>query len=368
MSRLELRKIGKTFGDVRALDAVDLDINPGEILGLTGPSGAGKTTTCRVVAGIESPTEGRVVIDDQVVNTQSPQQRGVSFMFESYALYPHFTVFDNITFPLRAPGQKGRYSADELRRRVSEMANLVEIAGLEGRFPSELSGGQKQRVALCRALIQEPAAYLLDEPISHLDAKLRHKLRGEIRRRQVQLSVPTVWTSPDALEALSVSDRVAVMVHGRIHQVSSPREVYLHPATLDVARLVGDPATNLLSGQIETEGGRMVFRHPALRLPLEESFRQKLQANGDGRDIILGVRPTEIGILEGAPAEEGQQGEVYVYEPFGKYGILSVRLGEDIIKVKTPKQRDFRVGEKVNLDFGQAELLAFDPERGRAIV
>jgi len=368
VGRLELKGIEKRFGELQALDAIDLEIPPGEILGLTGPSGAGKTTTCRIIAGIESPTAGEVRLADRGVNALTPQERGVAFMFESYALYPHFSVLDNILFPLRAPGQEGRYSSEEIERRVFELMRLVEIEGLERRLPSELSGGQKQRVALCRALVQEPTAYLLDEPIAHLDAKLRHKLRGEIRRRQIQLDVPTVWTSPDALEALSVSDRVAVLVKGRVQQIGAPKEVYHRPASVEVARLVGDPAMNLLTGRLEREEGKLIFRHPAVCISVDDPLRRKLETNGRRDRIVLAIRPTEIGVLEADGGGEGHRGEVHVYEPFGKYGILCVRLGEDVVKVKTHKLRNYRPGETVSLDFGEAELLAFDLEGGRAIV
>lgn len=367
MGRLELKEIGKQFGGSRALDAVDLDVGPGEILGLTGPSGAGKTTTCRIIAGIESPSEGEIRIDERVVNAQSPQQRGVSFMFESYALYPHFSVFKNVAFPLRAPGQKGRYSPGEIARRVSKMMSLMEIEGLEGRLPSELSGGQKQRVALCRALIQEPTAFLLDEPISHLDAKLRYKLRGEIRRRQIRMEVPTVWTSPDAMEALSIADRVAILVGGRLQQVGPPEEVYRRPATVEVARLVGDPAMNLLAGTLSREDRNLIFRHPAVQFRLSGALRQKLESNGATEEVILGIRPTEVRILNERPETARHTGEVYVFEPFGKYGILSVRLGQDIIKVKTPSAHSYRPGKTVKLDFQESNLVAFDPKMGRAI-
>ena len=366
MSRLELRGIGKQFGKNRALDQLDLEIGPGEIVAMTGPSGAGKTTTCRLVAGLEFPSEGEICLDGKNSNSLPTQDRNVAFMFESYALYPHFTVLDNITFPLRAPKHKNRYRPEEIQRRAIELIQGVEIGGLENRFPNELSGGQRQRVALCRTLIQEPRVYLLDEPISHLDAKLSYRLRGEIRRRLIQTETPTLWTTPNALEALSIADRVVVLVGGHVQQMGTPQEIYRHPANTEVARLVGDPPMNLLTGTLGKENGTLFFHHPAFRISLGESFRTGLEARAKGEKITLGIRPTEINVLE--DLGDGHTGEVYVFEPFGKYIILSVRLGGDVIKVKTSHLRLYQPGEKVRLQFEQANLLAFDPVAGNRVL
>jgi multiple sugar transport system ATP-binding protein len=211
---LKLRSLEKRYGDAVALEAFDLDVAPGEIVALTGPSGAGKTTTCRLISGIEAPDAGEIWLGTRRLDEMSPQGRHISYMFESYALYPQLSVRDNIAFPLRAPGHRMRYDERTIAARVGEVLELVEMADLGQRMPAELSGGQKQRVALCRALVQDPTAYLLDEPISHLDAKLRHKLRGAIRRRLRHSGVPTLWCTPDGLEALSVADRVAVLAGG----------------------------------------------------------------------------------------------------------------------------------------------------------
>ncbi len=241
---LSLETLGKRYGDAAALTAVDIHAERGELVGITGPSGAGKTTICRLVSGIEAPSTGEIFLDGRCATRFPPQARNVAYMFESYALYPHLTVFDNIASPLRSPREAGRRDAAEFNRRIDEILDLTEMEALTARFPSELSGGQKQRVALCRTLVQNPAVYLLDEPISHLDAKLRHKLRGEIRRRQIERDVPTLWCTPDAMEALSVSDRVVVLIDGRVQQIDTPEAVYRTPANTKVAKLIGDPAMN----------------------------------------------------------------------------------------------------------------------------
>ena len=288
-------------------------------------------------------------------------------MFESYALYPQFNVFDNIAFPLRSPKNRTRYKSEEIGSRVQEMMQFAEIGDLAKRFPSELSGGQKQRVALCRALVQEPSVYLLDEPISHLDAKLNHKLRGEIRRRLVRTDIPTLWTSPNAMEVISVSDRMIVLVGGRVQQIGTPREVFWHPVNVEVARLVGDPPMNLLRGKIGEQGGKVFFQHPGLALPLPAKLQCEIQRN-DRRvnEIILGIRPTKIRL--NGPSGKGKfRGEVHVYEPFCKFAILSVRLGEDLLKVKISESGGYNPGQVVWFDVEESDLALFDGHDGQRI-
>jgi multiple sugar transport system ATP-binding protein len=329
---------------------------------VTGPSGAGKSTLCRLVSGLETPSEGDVVMDGAHVTAVPAERRRVAFMFESYALYPQLTVFDNVAFPLRAPGAPRRTGA-EVAVRVRELLRFVELEGLEGRRPAELSGGQKQRVALCRALVQEPRAWLLDEPLSHLDAKLRHVLRGAIRRRLTGTDTPTLWASPDAVEALAVGDRVAVLVQGRILQVAPPADIYRRPSTVEVARLVGDPPMNLMAGRVVDEHGTLRFRHAAFGLPVPRELAARL-ARGPGREgVVLGLRPYEISIGDGAAAARG---EVWVWEPLGKYGILTVRLGADVVKVKVANTRRWTPGEVVPLDLSAAEPALFDAATGVA--
>jgi multiple sugar transport system ATP-binding protein len=362
MGHLALRGIGKVFGATRALDSVDLDVGPGEILGVTGPSDAGKSTLCRVVAGLETPSQGEVLIDGKPATAVPPERRRVAFMFESYALYPRLTVFDNVAFPLRAPGAP-RLAGADIAARVREVLRFVELEHLEDRRPGELSGGQKQRVALCRALVQEPRACLLDEPISHLDAKLRHVLRGAIRRRLAGTETPAIWTSPDALEALAVADRVAVLVEGRVAQLAPPAEIYRRPATVDVARLVGDPPMNLVPGAIAADGDTLRFQHAGFGLPLPRALSARLPAGARPDRVVLGLRPSEIRVADGAGAARG---EVWVWEPLGKYGILTVRLGADVMKVKVAKTGRWAPGDTVALDLSGAAPALFDAATGGA--
>ena len=364
VARVQLRRLAKAFAGTRALDDVSVEVGPGEILGVTGPSGAGKSTLCRVVAGVEAASAGDLLIDGTPMTGVPPERRRVAFMFESYALYPHLSVFENVSFPLQAPGAP-RLSRAQLTERVQGLLRLVELEGLEARRPAQLSGGQRQRVALCRALAQEPRAYVLDEPLSHLDAKLRHSLRGAIRRRLARTDAPTIWTSPDALETVAVADRVAVLVAGRIRQVGSPMDVYRRPATMEVARLVGDPPMNLLVGAVREVGGTLRFHHGSFDLAFPGPLRARLQATGRREVVALGVRPAEIRIVAGD--EASVHGDVWVWEPFGMHGIASVRLGPDIVKVKVPRTRSFRPGDRVALDLLTAEPAVFDVATGCVI-
>ena len=316
------------------------------------------------VRGVETPSRGDVRIDGAAITHVPPERRRIALLFESYALYPHLSVFDNVAFPLRAPSAP-RLIAAAIAARVRDWLSFVEMAALEARRPAELSGGQRQRVALSRALAQDAAAYVLDEPISHLDAKLRHTLRGAIRRRLTQGHAPTIWTSPDALEVLAVADRVVVLVEGRVRQVGAPAEVYRRPAHLDVARLVGDPPLNLLEGDLLDEDGALFFRHEAFALRLPDPLAARLKASSPGTHVVLGLRPAEVAVVrDGAP---GATARVWVWEPLGRYGILSVRLGDDVVKLKVARGPRFDAGDTVRLDLASAEPLLFDAVDGLAL-
>lgn len=366
---LHLDGIVKSYGDATVLEDISLTVGPGQVLGLTGPSGAGKTTICRLISGIEKPDAGSIRFGDRDVTAMPTQARGVAYMFESYALYPLLTVADNVAFPLRSPIHKGRYAADEIERRVREVMDLSEMTSLAGRLPSELSGGQKQRVALCRALVQEPSVWLLDEPIAHLDAKLRNKLRGLIRRRQIATGRPTIWTTPDATEAPSVADIVVVLIEGRIHQQGAPEDIYLRPVNTQVARLVGDPAMNLLPGTVRREDGALIFEHQAMRQTLPPELDRRIQQGMRDSAVVLGIRPTAIDIHDPDRPANGAtiSAQVYAWEPFGKYAIVSVKIGSDLVKIKTSRTHPFEINTAIRLSLDADGLVAFDKGTGNAI-
>lgn len=347
---LTLHGVSKSFGSHEVLKNIDLEIKPGEILAITGSSGAGKSTLARLISGLESYDAGTIRLGHQEVQTLSPQARGVAHMFESYALYPNRTVFENIASPLLSPTQKGKFTLQEIHNRIEEVLHLTEIQTLKDRLPSQLSGGQKQRVALCRTLVQDPQLYILDEPIGHLDAKLKHKLRGEIKRRLRLSAQPSLWLTPDAIEAMSIATQVAVLINGRIVQKASPSEIFLSPASVEVAKLVGDPSMNIM--------------------PLP---------NGD----LIGFRPHHVTLN---PTQHLPtlvvEAHVYTIEPFGKYTLITASLNasqgnssgsEDhdlqlIISCKIPGPMtdlpDLSVGQLITFHVPHQHLLNFHPQTG----
>jgi len=362
MSQLILDGLTKRFGDVRALSGLSLEVAPGEVVALLGSSGAGKSTTLKIAAGVERPTEGRVLLGGEDITATPAWQRDAAMAFESYVLYPQLPVFDNIAFPLRAPRLRGRYDADEIRRRVEQVAGLVEIGHLLGRRPVELSGGQRQRVALSRALVRDAAIVLLDEPISHLDAKLRHWLRGELRRLLTSRSSPAIWATPDGLEAMGVADRIAVVVDGRVVQHGTPQEIFRSPATVEAARLLGDPGMSILEGALED--GRVVLEGAGgASLPLSTSNGQI----GVRGPVRLGIRPGELRIAGGAGVGRFQA-EVLAAEAGARQTVVIARVGRQVLRIATPDRRKVRAGDRIWVDCGGARIHLFSTDRDGRII
>jgi len=281
--KITLRDVRKRFGVASAVDGLSLEIRPGELVSLVGGSGCGKTTTLRMIAGFETPDGGEILFDGRVMNTVPPRKRGVGIVFQSYALFPTMTVADNIAFGLRV----AHWPAARIRTRVGEMLELTRLGGLETRYPNQLSGGQQQRVALARALARQPAALLLDEPLSALDAKIRVRLRAEIRKIQQDVGITTVYVTHDQEEALSIADRIAVMRDGRIEQIGRPEEIYATPATEFVADFVG--VSNLLTCRVVSAAQGIVEWEG-------ERFRVPLGAQRDGDAVTVSIRPEKLAL------------------------------------------------------------------------
>ena len=344
-ARVSLSGIVKRHGTVTALDGIDLDIEPGEFFTLLGPSGSGKTTTLRILAGLERTNAGTVRVNGSDVTHLEPGLRDVAMVFQNYALYPHMTVRQNIAFPLRMI----KVPPPQIEASVREAASRVGILHLLDRKPGQLSGGQQQRCALARAIVREPALFLLDEPLSNLDAKLRSETRVELRRLQRALNVTSVYVTHDQEEALSLSDRLAVFMEGRVVQVGTPDEVFGRPATVDVAAFLGNPPMNLLPARLES--GRATVEGVSFDIPA--------LAGSGTREIMLGVRPSAITIGAGAlPAT------VMMCEALGEDLIVDLNLGELLVRAKArtdirPKER-----ERVTIDFRSEGLHAFDRATG----
>jgi multiple sugar transport system ATP-binding protein len=361
MAHLELRKIWKRFGEEQALRGIEFECFDSEFLCLLGPSGAGKTTTIKVISGLEKPDEGEVRLDGELITDQLPQQRGMATAFESYALYPHLTVFDNLAFPLRAPVRAADLDEQGVAKRVRELAEMLAIDELLDRLPRQLSGGQRQRVALGRALIRRPKLYLLDEPIAHLDAKLRHRMRGELKRIQRELGVSTIYATPDQLEALSMADRIVVLNRGIVEQVGTPDEVYFEPTNVFVAAFVGDPPMNIYRAEI-TDGRLGLSGSAGFSIPVPGEDQRTLEEAEQGGQVLVGFRPVEIQLPRAESVAESERGPVVDIDTLGQSTIVGIQLGSLEVKAKVATASAPERGDMVGLDVGSARLYYFDPE------
>jgi ABC-type sugar transport system ATPase subunit len=360
--RVVLDRLSKQFGAVTAVDSFDLEINSGEFVAFLGPSGCGKTTTLLMVAGIYRPTSGAIMFGERRVDHLLPKDRGIGMVFQSYALYPHMTVEENIAFPLDL--RRG-VSKAERRRRVEEAANLVQVDELLNRRPAQLSGGQQQRVALARALVKQPDILLLDEPLSNLDARLRHEVRGEIKRLQKDLGITSIFVTHDQMEALTMADRVALMREGRLQAYGTPEELYEQPANLFVAEFIGTPPMNFLPIELSRRDGALTAASDGLRLDLPDGLLAKAHGDGMGRTATLGIRPEDLTF--DPPGGGHLSGEVYVAEPMGREQVIEVRIGERVLRVLAPPSFVGQIGEQVGIRFNLERLHIFDSSSGERL-
>ncbi len=348
MASVTLRSISKRWGKTAGVDNVSLEIADGEFLVLLGPSGCGKSTTMRIVAGLEDPTEGEVLIGDKVVTDVPPGERDLAMVFQNYGLYPHMTIAENIGYPLKVK----RVPKAERIRRVREAAEKVELAELLERRPAQLSGGQRQRVALGRAIVRTPRLFLMDEPLSNLDAKLRVSMRAQLKHLQRELNTTTIYVTHDQVEAMTLADRVAVMSAGKLQQVGPPLEIYNRPANAFVAAFLGNPSMNLMDAVVE--GGKVV--HPRFSLPAPVGARGK---------VTIGQRPEDMAIVAAGAGDFDT--EVYTAELLGDSALITVRLGSGLIAAKAEKDTKVRMGETVGVRFNRDALHVFDAASGARI-
>jgi multiple sugar transport system ATP-binding protein len=391
-----LQDVGKVYADgTRAVTGLNLQIANGEFLVLVGPSGCGKTTALRMVAGLEDISEGEVRIGERVVNRVPSRDRDVAMVFQSYALYPHLTVRDNIGFGL----QLRKLPKDEINRRVAEAARVLGLEDHLSRKPRNLSGGQRQRVAMGRAIVREPQAFLMDEPLSNLDAKLRVQMRAEIARIQRRLGVTTIYVTHDQVEAMTLGDRVAVMRKGLLQQVDSPQVLYDHPVNLFVAGFIGSPAMNLLGGTVEEADGAITFALGSQRLtaPPELLARRPALRSYIGREVVVGIRPEDIEdaalVRGGAPAGNRLTSTVDLVESMGSEVLVHFSVDAPTVVTEDTKElaRDVgepaavepapetvvvarfgprtgaREGERIEAVVDAEHLHVFDPESGLSI-
>lgn len=360
MATLRLEHLTKDFGKLRAVNDLSLAVEDGEFIVMLGPSGAGKTTTLKLIAGVETPTLGKVYIDDQLMNAVEPHFRNVAMAFESYALYPHLKVKENLAFPLRAPGRK--LPEAEIQRRVQAVCETLNIQTLMDRLPQQLSNGQKQRVALGRAMVREPSVLLLDEPISHLDAKLRHRMRQEFKALEADIRYTTIYVTHDYLEALSLGDRLVMLNQGVIQQIGQPHRVFANPANVWVAKILGHPQINLIDCTVQRSGDllELVSRDGRIRVGVPDSLAAALLRR-QAEQYLLGIRPMHLHVVAGEQREgKSCQGTVYVFERLGTRGVLTAKVGAQKLDVLTPIERNFAIDEAVELAIDARHLLIFD--------
>jgi multiple sugar transport system ATP-binding protein len=352
--RVGYENVSKTYGPVLGVDRLHLEIRAGEFIVLLGPSGCGKTTTLRMLAGLENVTSGDIYIGETCVNEVSPRDRDVAMVFQSYALYPHMTIAENIAYPLRVR----RVPRHEIPGRVQKAGELLGIGELLQRKPKELSGGQRQRVALARAIVRQPRVFLMDEPLSNLDAKLRVYMRGELKRLQYELGTTTLYVTHDQAEAMTLAHRVAVMENGRLQQFDTPLNIYERPANKFVAGFMGSPSMNFLDGTLDhseqrfvSPGFTLAFRSQALRLPHSSA------------QVVLGVRPEDVKISV-AEFEGGLPATVYVTEALGNETIVFLNFGTGRIVARMGPAMRLDIESKVWISFDETKLHFFDPASG----
>ena len=348
MARLQLKNVHKRWGSFVGVEDFDLDIADREFLVLLGPSGCGKSTTMRMIAGLESVTSGQIVLGDRVVNDLEPKDRDISMVFQSYGLYPNLSVYENIRFPLRVR----KVPKDKHHEMVMKAIGMVELEQFMDRRPADLSGGQRQRVALGRAIVRKPTVFLMDEPLSNLDAKLRVSTRAQIKNLSHELKVTTIYVTHDQIEAMTLADRVVVMNKGRIQQVGTPTDIYNHPANTFVAGFIGSPAMNLIEGRLT--GG--VFEGPGIRV-------SGLPGAASGA-VTLGFRAEDAEIV---PSGGQIAAEMYSIELLGEATMITWRLGDALVSVKTNKDYRAEIGAMVEASVPAAICHLFDTATGERL-
>jgi len=378
MAEVRIERLVKIFpGGLRAVDEVNLKITDGEFLVLLGPSGCGKTTTLRCVAGLERQTSGDIWIGDRIVNALSPGERDIAFVFQFYALYPHLNAYENIAFPLRAT----KVPRDEIDRRVKEVADILRIHPILRKRPRSLGSGEQQRVALGRAIIRRPQVFLMDEPLTNLDAALRSDMRVELKHLQQELAATVLYVTHDQTEAMSMGHRIAIMNLGVLQQVGTPLEVYQNPATLFVARFIGNPPMNLIP--VRRVGDVLEGTDSPLRLvlgsPMADPIKQRQRAvpstsSGQvsspwagGHELVLGARAEDIR-LTGCGNPGDLTAIVATREPLGDETLYSVALNGRLILITTDPTARFKPGDKVELHFDRSRIRVFDAATEKALI
>jgi len=369
MAGVTLKNIYKRYGSNEVVKDINLEIKDKEFLVLVGPSGCGKSTTLRMIAGLEEISDGDLLIEDEKINDKAPKDRDIAMVFQSYALYPHMTVYDNMAFGLKLR----KFSKAEIEKRVHEAARILDIEHLLDRKPKALSGGQRQRVALGRAIVREPKVFLMDEPLSNLDAKLRVQMRTEISKLHKRLETTIIYVTHDQTEAMTMGDRIVVMKDGVIQQVDTPTELYNHPVNMFVAGFIGSPSMNFLSGKLEENGNSIVFNTSKVRFEVPEGKAKTLRENGyAGKKVYLGIRPEDIHdelvFLESSPNSQFTA-VIDVAEHMGAEMFLYLsEVGNEAVTARVNARSQLTSGASVKLALDMNKIHVFDKETERTVI
>jgi len=360
--KIFLENVTKHFDDTVAVDDLTLEIRDKEFLVLLGPSGCGKTTVLNLIAGLEAPDKGHIYFDDELVDQLPPDKRDVAMVFQSYALYPHMNAYDNIAFPLK----NKKFPKEEIRKRVLETASLLGIEHLLSRKPYQMSGGERQRVALARAIVREPKAFLLDEPLSNLDARMRISTRTELKKLHEDLEITFVYVTHDQLEAMTMGDRIVLMRYGTIQQIGTPNEVYNNPSNLFVASFIGSNPMNLLECVFVEQEGKKLLKASSFDVDVS-SYADICRTIEAGTEVVLGLRPEDLNVSKSRTSENDIGGTIFAVEPLGNEAIIDVKVGDDIVKLSS-SDLGLRKGERVWISMNYRKIHIFDKKSGKAII
>jgi multiple sugar transport system ATP-binding protein len=365
MASIRLENITKRYGDTIAINNLNLEIDDGEFFCVLGPPGAGKTTLLRLIVGLEVADEGNIYIDDELVNTIHPSQRDISMIFQNLALYPDKTVFDNIAFPLR----QRKMDKETVKLKVVDVAKQLKIDWMLKRLPSQLSGGERQRVAIGRAIVRQPKAFLMDEPLANLDALLRLEMRVSLKNLQHDLKKTFAYVTHDQVEALSMGDRIAVLNEGVLQQVDDPETIYRFPQQMFAATMLGNPPMNFMDCLLELGNHKISMRHEAFAAVVDNpDLTAMLTSKVDGADIVIGIRPEDITIYMDRPDRDGLiETEIFVSEPLGNETIVDIKLGNEIIKALAEADFPGVRRNKVWIEFDRAKFHLFHKKNGECL-
>ncbi len=366
MATIKLKDIRKSYdrGKTWAVNNVSLDIADGEFMALLGPSGCGKSSTMRVIAGLEELTDGEIYFDDRLMNQVSPQHRNVAMVFETYALYPTLTVYENLAFPLRAAGRPD----GDIKKRVSEIVEILQCEELLHLKPSNLSSGQSQLVGLGRALMRQPNVFIMDEPISHLDTHLRSRMRSYIKRLHIDLGHTMLYVTHDQEEAMALADRIAIMNVGNIVQIGTPQDVFHHPISVYVAGFVGEPPMNFLECQAERHEGSYHLSFGSHRVPLPADMTAIASGQAIPRNVVVGIRPFYINVACESSEQYTIPATVFVVEPMGDTTVVSVDAENTRMQIVVDPETTAKSGDAVWLALEPPHILLFDKETGKRLV